>query len=71
MQRDDVRMLEIRRRLDLGEKPLGAEGRGEFGVEDLERDLAIVTDVAREIHGRHAAVADLPLDFVAVGNCGS
>ena len=50
-------MLQLRRRLDLGEKALGAERRGEVGVQHLDRDVAVVPEVVREIDGRHAAGA--------------
>ena len=55
-------MLQVRRDLDLGEESLGAEHGAELGVEHLERDVAVVSDVAREIDGGHAARADLALD---------
>ena len=60
-------MLEIRRDLDLGEKPLDAEHRAEVRLEDLERDVAVVAQIAREVDGRHAARADLTLDLVMRG----
>jgi hypothetical protein len=37
-----VRVLKIRRRLDLGEESLGAEGRREVRVQDFDRDAPIV-----------------------------
>ena len=64
-QRQDVRMLQLRRRLDLGEESLGAEGRGELGMQDLDRDVAIVPEVAREIDRRHSADSDLAVDTVS------
>ena len=60
-------MLQVRRRLDLGEEPLGAECRGEIGVQHLDRDLAVVLEVVREVDRGHAARAELALDAVAVG----
>ena len=60
-------MLQRRGGLDLHHEPLGAEHGGEFGLEDLERDLAVVLQVLGEVHGRHAALAELALDAVAVG----
>ena len=60
-------MLQIRRGLDLGEEPLGADHRGELRPQHLDRDLAVVLEVLRQIHRRHAARAQLPLDAVAVG----
>ena len=64
-QRQDVRMLQRRRRLDLLHEPLGAEHRGELGLEELERDLAIVLQVGAQIHRRHAALTEMALDAVA------
>ena len=59
-------MLQRRRRLDLDHEPLGAEHRGEFRLEHLDRDLAIVLEVVREIDRGHAARAELALDAVAI-----
>lgn len=47
-QRPEVRMLQVRRDLDLAEGPLDAEHCAEFGAEDLQRDVAVVLDVAGE-----------------------
>ena len=69
-QREDVRMIEPRRDLDLGEEALGAEHRAELGAEDLEGDLAIELAIAGEVDDGHAAGAELALDDVAVVECG-
>jgi hypothetical protein len=58
-------MLEIRRDANLREEPIGTELRAELRVEHLERDPAVVAQVAREIHSRHPARADFALDLVA------
>src|SRR2546428_14123420 len=63
-------MLQIGRDLDLGEEPLGAEHRGQLGLEDLDRDLAVVFQVLREIPRGHPASPELALDAVAVGEDG-
>ena len=63
-------MLQRRRRLDLDDEPLGAEHRGQFGLEHFDRDFAIVLEVRGEIDRRHAARAELALDAVAAGECG-
>ena len=60
-------MLQVGRDLDLGEEAIHAEHRAELGLEHLERDLALVLDVLREVDGRHAAFAELALDGVAAG----
>ena len=38
-------MLEVRGKLDLLQEPLRTERSGELGLEDLERDLAVVLEV--------------------------
>ncbi len=63
-------MLKIRGRLDLLHEPLGAQDGGEFRTQDLDGDLAVVFEIFREVHGRHAAGAELALDGVAVGEGG-
>ena len=65
-EREDVRMIEPRRDLDLGEEALGPEHRAELRAQHLERDLAIELAVAREIDDGHAARAELALDDVAI-----
>ena len=66
-QREEVRMLEVRRYAYLAEKTLNAQYRAKFGVEDFEGDQAFVPDVPSEIDRRHAAAADLTVDGVARG----
>ena len=46
-----------------------AHGGCEFRSQHLERDGARVFGVPREIHGRHAALADLTLDGVGAREC--
>ena len=65
----DVRMVELGGDGDLAEEPLGAERVGELGVEDLDRHRAVVLEIVREVDGGHAALAQLPLDAVAVRQC--
>ena len=38
----------------------------EFGVDDLDGDLAAVPEVLGEVDGGHAALAELALDAIAV-----
>ena len=66
VQRHDVRMLEIRRRPDLGEKSLRAERRREVGMQHLERDLPVVAYVLGEINGGHSATPELAVNAVAI-----
>ena len=63
-------MLQARNRLDLAEESIRADHRGELRLEHLDRDLAIVLEVVREVDRRHAALAELSLDLVAVGEGG-
>ena len=58
-------MLQARRQLDLGQKPIGAERLGDSGADDLDGDLPRVPNVVREVDGRHPAFAELALDVVA------
>ena len=66
-QAEDVRMLEAGGDLDLGEEAIAADDGTEFGVEDLDGDLAGVLQVFGEVDGGHAALAELALEAVAVG----
>src|SRR5262249_34475005 len=49
-QRQQVRMLKIRRDANLAQEALGAEHRAELGIEHFERDGSGMFDVACEIH---------------------
>jgi hypothetical protein len=62
----DVRLLKSRRRADLAQEALWAEHRSEFGMEHFECDEPVVPDVAREVHGGHAATPEFALEVIAV-----
>ena len=66
-QREDARMLELRGDLDLPLKARGADGRGEIVAEHLDRDLAAVPHIVREVDGGHAAGSELALQHVLPG----
>ena len=66
-QRENVRVLQPRGGADLGEKPFAAKRRTKVGVQHLDRDIALMLDVVREIHGGHAAGAEFARDAIAVG----
>jgi hypothetical protein len=66
-QRQQVRVLEVGGDADLREEALTAEHGAQLGVEHFQGDEAVVPDVAGEIHRRHPAAAQLPLEGVAVG----
>jgi len=64
-------MVERSGDLDLAEKPLGAEGLRDFRPEDLQRHRPVVLQVMGEIDGGHAAMAELPVEAVAVREGGT
>src|SRR5688572_10008928 len=64
-ERKNVRMLQVRRGLDLGEKPLSANYRGKLRPQHLESDLAVVAQVVRQIDVRHSPCAQFPLYGIA------
>jgi hypothetical protein len=51
-ERKNIRMLEIGRDANLGEKTLGAEHGTDLGIENLERYRAMVSEIAREVDAR-------------------
>src|SRR2546430_15948849 len=61
----DVRVLQLRRETDLAQEPLGAEDGGKLRAEHLERDGAVVLEIASQIARGHPAAAELALDRVA------
>src|SRR5439155_23678585 len=68
--RENVRMLQPGGHPDLQQEALGAQARGESGLEDLERDGAVMPQVVSEVDSGHAAAAELALDVVAVAERG-
>jgi hypothetical protein len=67
VQRQDVRVLQTGRHLDLVEKPLGAEDRHQLGAQDLHGDLAVVLEIVGQVDSRHPPFAHMSLQAVAVG----
>ncbi len=63
-------MVEVCRDLNLTQKTLGSQRRGQLGPQHLHRDLAVKLEVFGQVHRRHTPSADLPLDGVAVGEGG-
>jgi len=63
----DMGMGERRGQVDLAEEALGAERGSRIRPDDLDRHLAAVLQVASEVHGRHAARAELALNLAAAG----
>ncbi len=66
-QGEDVGMLQVGGGLDLLQKPLGPDQRGDIGPEHLDRDFAIVAKVVGQVDGGHASGTQLALQGVAVG----
>ena len=66
VDREDVGVLQPGGEADLPEEALGAERRGELGVEHLERHRPVVAEVVGEADRGHAAAAELALERVPV-----
>lgn len=64
-QRQDVRVLELGGDGDLAPEALRPDGRGQLGVEHLERHQSAMLGVFGQIHRGHPASADLALDPIA------
>ena len=64
-QRQDMRVLQVGRRLDLSQKPFRADDCGQLGLQDLERDLSLMPEIISEINRGHPALTELALDLVA------
>lgn len=60
-------MLERGGELDLAEEAFRTESSGEFGIEHLEPDRAIVLDALGQIDRGHAIPPELALKRVAIG----
>jgi hypothetical protein len=71
VERDDVRVAELRRRLGFAKKPLlDVVAIGEFGREDLDRDAATEFAVQTSVDHPHTAAADFPANLVSVAKGG-
>ena len=62
----DVRVLQAGGGPDFPLEALRAEGGGELGVQDLERDRAVVPEIVGQEHRGHATPPQLALEPVAV-----
>ena len=56
--------------LDLAQESCGAQPGRDLVAEDLDRDLAMVLHVLGQMDGRHAALPQLSLEAIAVGESG-
>ena len=62
VDRDDVRVIQLRGRLGFAEESLADVGtKAQFGWQHLHRDLALETFVSRTIHDPHTPATDLAL----------
>src|SRR5438094_6314852 len=66
-ERQQVRMLQVRRNADFGEEALLANHGAQLRAQHLERDVALVAEIPREVYHGHSALTDLPLDEIAAG----
>ena len=66
-----MRVVEARREADFAEEPRAPERLGELGPQNLQRYVAVVAPVAREVDGRRGAGPDLPLNAVTVAESGA
>ena len=66
VKRQDVGVGQPRGNLDLAEKPVMADGRSHLGEHDLDRDLATVLHILRQIDGCHASVAKFTVDPITI-----
>lgn len=64
-------MLKRRGGPDLRQETLGADDRGQFRAEDLDRHLAVALEVLGQVDRSQAAGAEFTLDPVPVGQRGS
>jgi hypothetical protein len=62
-------MIQPRGDLDLAQKAIRAEHRCQLGAKHLDRYLAVVLHIVRQIHGRHASAAELSQKAIAVCEC--
>ena len=68
-EREDVGVRKVCCCLDLGQEPFRAHHGGQFWVQDLHSDLAVVLQVLGQVDDGHSTTANLPLDLIAVSEC--
>jgi hypothetical protein len=62
-----VGVVELGGELDFTEKPVSAEHGGQLRAQDLERDVPVKLEIVREVDGGHAALTQLTVEAVAIG----
>jgi hypothetical protein len=63
-------MVEPGARIDLAEEPLGTQPCSQLGPENLDGDVAMVSQIFREIDHRHAALTQQADNAISLGNSG-
>jgi hypothetical protein len=63
-------MVQVGRNSDFVEEPFSPNNERQLGLQDFDRHLPVVLEVAGQIDSRHAPSANFPLDCVAVGEGG-
>jgi hypothetical protein len=58
-------VLQVGRYLDLTQETLDPNDGAEVGLQDLQRDAAIVPDIAGEVYRRHPTFPDEPFNGVS------
>ncbi len=64
-------MMQLGKNFDFAQEALSAERRGELGLKHLDRDGALVLEIAGEVYRRHRPASELTLDGVTAGESGS
>src|SRR5438045_4098533 len=70
VDRENVRVTEARDEVNLALKALCTERGPKIGVQDLDRDIAVVLQVVGEIYRCHSAATEFLPDHVPVGKDG-
>src|SRR2546421_515396 len=66
----DVRVVEFGGDFDLEQEPIAPQRGGPLGLQNLDRDFAVVLQVVREEDRRERTPAYLPCYTIAIGECG-
>jgi hypothetical protein len=64
-------MVKARRKVDLAQETLGTDRDGQLGPQDLDRHMAVVLEILRQIDDGHAPATQLMLDGVVFGERGT
>ena len=66
---ENIGMRKFCGELDLAKKPFATECQRNFGMHDLQRDIAVVLQVMSEIYSCHSAARDLAVDSISIAQC--